>query len=56
MIDLGPHGVFIMGAYGGVAIVVLILILAVVRDNAKQRAKLKALEAAGIRRRSGGRS
>lgn len=52
MIDLGPHAVFILGAYGGVALVVAALIARTAFDAARQKARLARLEAMGIKRRS----
>lgn len=50
MIDLGPHAVFILSAYLGVALVTLLLIGMVMRDARRQKARLEALDAMGIRR------
>jgi heme exporter protein D len=52
MIDLGPHAAYIAGAYAGVAVLLLALIGWVVWDARRVRAKLAALEARGVRRRS----
>jgi len=52
MIDLGPHAVFIVWSYVGVALVVLGLIGFVAVGSARTTARLKALEARGVRRRS----
>jgi len=52
MIDLGPHAVFIVWAYIGVAVAVAAIIALVVIDARRVRAKLAALEAQGVRRRS----
>ncbi len=54
MIDLGPHTNFIVLAYVGVAIVSFGLIVWTVWRSREVRAKLAALEAQGIRRRSDG--
>ncbi len=54
MIDLGPHTNFIVAAYAGVAIVALGLIVWTWWRSREVRAKLAALEAQGIRRRSDG--
>ena len=55
MIDLGPHAVFIVWAYAGVAVAVVALIAWIVFDAPPRRERLAALEAQGIRRRSGPR-
>ena len=52
--DLGPHAVFIVSAYAGVAAVTLALIAWVAWSSASVKRKLAALEAQGIRRRSDG--
>lgn len=52
MIDLGPHAVFIISAYLGVALVLILMIFLVWLGSNKQRTRLKELEAKGIRRRS----
>ena len=52
MIDLGPHASFIISAYLGVALVTLGLIVATIADAHRQKSRLKALEAMGIRRQS----
>ena len=52
--DLGPHAVFIVSAYTGVAAVTLALIAWVAWSSASVKRKLAALEAQGIRRRSDG--
>jgi heme exporter protein D len=54
MIELGPHAVYIVWSYVGVAALVAALISYVVWDSGRVRAKLKALEERGIRRRSAG--
>jgi heme exporter protein D len=54
MIDLGPHTNFIVAAYLGVALVALGLIAWTVWRSRDVKAKLAALEAQGIRRRSDG--
>jgi heme exporter protein D len=54
MIDLGPHANFIVAAYLGVAIVALGLIVWTAWRAREVKAKLAALEAQGIRRRSDG--
>ena len=50
--DLGPHGAFIIAAYGTAALVVLGLIAWVLADHAAQRRLLADLEARGLTRRS----
>ena len=52
MPDLGPHAVFIVAAYSGVALVAAALIAWVAWNSADVKRKLAALEASGIRRRS----
>jgi heme exporter protein D len=54
MIDLGQHAEFIVWGYVGVAIATLALIGYVAWDSRRVKAKLAALEAQGIRRRSEG--
>jgi heme exporter protein D len=56
MIDLGPHATFIIWSYVGVALAVAALIAMVAYSANRARARLKALEERGIRRRSGGPS
>ena len=52
MIDLGQHAEFIIWGYAGVALATLALIAYVLWDGRRVAARLKALEAQGIRRRS----
>ena len=52
MLDLGPHAVFIVAAYSGVAVVAAALIAWVAWNSANVKRKLAGLEAQGIRRRS----
>ena len=52
MLDLGPHAVFILSAYGVTFVAIAALALAVVEDDRKQRRILADLERRGIRRRS----
>jgi heme exporter protein D len=52
MIPLDHDGVFIVGAYAGVVIGVIGLILYAILDSRQVKARLAALEAQGIRRRS----
>ena len=54
MIDLGPHTVFIVWAYVGVAIVSAAVIAWVAWRSGDVKRRLAALEAAGVRRRSDG--
>ena len=56
MPDLGPHAVFIVSAYAGVAIVTAALIAWVAWNSSSVKRKLAALEAQGVRRRSDGPS
>ena len=50
--DLGPHAVFIIWAYVGVAIGVLLLIAFTNVDARRVKRRLEKLDARGIRRRS----
>jgi len=52
MIELGQHAEFIIWGYVGVAIAVAGLIGYVAWDGRRVRARLAALEARGVRRRS----
>ena len=52
MPNLGPHAVFIVSAYAGVAIVTAALIAWVSWNSSSVKRKLAALEAQGVRRRS----
>jgi len=52
MIDLGPHAVFIIWAYLGVAIAVGVLIAWTLYDAASTDRKLTRLEASKPRRRA----
>ena len=54
MPDFGPHAVFIVAAYVGVAIVTAALIAWVALSSSGVKRRLAALEAAGVRRRSDG--
>jgi len=54
MPDLGPHAVFIVAAYAGVALVTAALIAWVAWNSASVKRRLAAREAQGIRRRSDG--
>jgi heme exporter protein D len=54
MPDLGPHSIFILGAYGVTFAAVTALALAIVEDDRKQRRLLADLERRGIKRRSAG--
>ena len=51
--SLGPYASFIVTSYALVAAVVLLLIGAIALDYRRQKARLRALEASGIVRRSG---
>ena len=51
--NLGPYAHFIITCYVLVAAVVAILIVWIAIDHRRVRAKLHALEASGISRRSG---
>ncbi|RYE09379.1 MAG: heme exporter protein CcmD [Hyphomicrobiales bacterium] len=52
--DLGPHTSYILTAYAGVTLVSLGLIVWVIMQNRSVKARLAALEAQGVRRRSAG--
>lgn len=52
MIDLGPHAVFIVWAYVGVALAIGAIVGLVVLDARRVRARLATLDAQGVRRRS----
>ena len=54
MIDLGQHAEFIIWGYAGVLVATLALIGYVLWDGRRVAARLKSLEAQGIRRRSAG--
>lgn len=51
--DLGPHAVFIWLCYGGVAIVIAGLMVALWLDGRRHARELALLEARGLRRESG---
>jgi heme exporter protein D len=51
--SLGPYASFIVTSYALVAAVVLILIVWIAVDHRRVRARLHALESAGVSRRSG---
>jgi heme exporter protein D len=50
--DLGPHGVFIVMAYGATAVILAGLFLHAALDYRAQVRALARLEARGVRRRS----
>lgn len=52
MIDLGPHAVYIVSAYLGVAAAVGSLVAWTLRDARAVSRRLAELEARGVRRRS----
>ena len=54
MIELGQHAEFIIWGYAGVAAAALALVGYVLWDGRRVKARLTALEAQGIRRRSEG--
>ena len=49
---LGPHATFIVLSYAFAALIIAALIIWVIADHRRQRATLKALDDAGITRRS----
>jgi len=53
MMTLGPYASFIITSYVLVAAVVLLLIVWIAIDHRRVRARLHALEEAGVGRRSG---
>jgi heme exporter protein D len=53
MIDLGPHAVFIVWAYIGVAVAMIALVGWTIADARRVESRVTALEAGGVRRRSG---
>jgi heme exporter protein D len=50
--NLGPHAIFILVAYGAATLALLLLVLWVWLDYRVQRRALDALDAQGITRRS----
>jgi heme exporter protein D len=54
--DLGPHAVFIVWAYAGVFVGILLLIGFTIFDMRRTNRRLEDLEARGIRRRSAGKT
>jgi len=52
MLDLGPHAIFIVAAYGVTFAAVGALAWAILADDRKQRELLADLERRGVRRRS----
>jgi heme exporter protein D len=52
MLNLGPHAIFIVAAYGVTLAAVGALAWAILADDRKQRTLLADLERRGIRRRS----
>lgn len=50
--SLGPHAVFILAAYGAVALIVAAMVAWVALDHRRQGRALAALEARGVTRRS----
>ena len=51
--NLGPHAVFIVGAYAVAFLIVAVLVAWIALDNRRQKRILADLEARGITRRSG---
>jgi heme exporter protein D len=52
MLHLGPHAIFIWGAYGVTFVVIAALAFSIFEDDRWQRRALAELEQKGIRRRS----
>ena len=52
--ELGPHAIFIIAAYGAAAVVVAALVAWVLLDFRAQKRMLGDLEAYGVTRRSAG--
>jgi heme exporter protein D len=52
--NLGPHAVYIWGAYGAMTIGLGGLVAWLILDNFKQRASLADLDARGVKRRTSG--
>ena len=52
MLSLGPYAGFIVSSYAVVAVVVALLIVWVMLDYRRQKARLRELERAGVTRRS----
>ena len=52
MPDLGPHAIFIWGAYGVAFVVTAALVFSIFEDDRWQRRALEELERKGVRRRS----
>lgn len=52
MLGLGPHASFILAAYSVTFVAIAALVVAMVRDDRKQRHRLAELERQGITRRS----
>jgi heme exporter protein D len=50
--DLGPHAAFILLSYGAAGLIVGALVVFGLMDHSRQKARLAALEARGITRRS----
>lgn len=53
MSGFGPHAAFVAAAYLAAAAIVLALVLWIAIDGRRVRRRIAALEAAGVRRRSG---
>jgi heme exporter protein D len=51
MPELGKYAVYVLGAYGGVAVVLAALVIASLRASVRARRDLEALEARGGPRR-----
>jgi heme exporter protein D len=51
--DLGPHAAFIWACYAVTAVVLALLVAWLVLDGRRQQRLIEALEARGVRRRSG---
>jgi len=56
MLDLGPHAMFIVAAYGVTFVAVAALSVFIVENDRKQRRLIAELERQGIKRRSAGKA
>ena len=53
MMDLGPHGIFIIASYGAVALVLALLIGWLILDGRRQKSLLDDFDSRGVTRRFG---